>query len=237
MSEPSHANAEIARIADALGDPTRRRAYFTLREAREPLTRAEVAQRIGIDPRLAGFHLDKLVTSGFLEVTTRRREHGAGRPPKVYAPVAAGLSVSLPERHYDLLASLLLEATRDTSGDPPQQVLERVGHAFGRRLGLELAAEGGDPARAAGDAARALAEVLAPFGFEPVTEGGRITACSCPFEDLAFADAERICGLDRAIWRGALSAFSPASAVGRSTSRASGDPECSVELVEAGAAS
>ena len=235
MSDPSHASAEIARIADALGDPTRRRAYFTLRGAQEPMTRAEVGERLEIDPRLAGFHLDKLVETGFLEVATRRREHGAGRPPKVYVASAAGIAVNLPERHYELLASLLLEASRDTTGDPPPEVLERVGHTFGHRLGLELAAEGGDPARAAGDAARALADVLAPFGFEPVTQDDRITACACHFEELAFADAERICGLDRAIWRGALSAFSTGADIGSSTSRALGDAECSVELVEVAA--
>ena len=32
-------------------------------------------------------------------------------------------------------------------------------------------------------------------------------ACACPFEDLAFQDPERICGLDRAIWKGILAAF------------------------------
>jgi len=130
---------EIERLANALGDPTRRRVFFVVREADEPLTKNEVAEAVGIDRRLAGFHLDKLVEQKFLTADFRRREHGgpgAGRPPKIYSLADTEVGVALPERHYDLLAQLLLKAMSDT-GRTPEEQLEHVGFEFGRSLAEE----------------------------------------------------------------------------------------------------
>ena len=55
-----------------------------------------------------------------------------------------------------------------------------------------------------------MVRLLSRYGFGARAEGeGSLRACACPFEELAFDDPERICGLDRAIWRGMLAAFAP----------------------------
>ena len=58
--------------------------------------------------------LDRLVDEGLLEVGFRRLSGrtgpGAGRPSKLYRRSSRQLSVSLPERRYDLAGSLLATA-------------------------------------------------------------------------------------------------------------------------------
>ena len=225
---------EIERLASALGDPTRRRVFFVVRQATEPLTKDNVAEAVGIERRLAGFHLDKLVEQGFLTAEFRRREAGgpgAGRPPKVYSLAEIEAAVALPERHYDLLAELLLRAMSEP-GASPQDQLESVGFAFGRSLAQEQAAAGESPFTPT----QAIAEVvrlLSRYGFAATSEGTATTikACSCPFEEMAFHDPARVCGLDRSIWKGILSVYAPHATIASTTARAEGDDACVAELV------
>jgi predicted ArsR family transcriptional regulator len=223
---------EVQRLVGALGDATRRRAFFHVRGAGTAQSKDDVAAALGIDRRLAAFHLDKLVDQGFLRAEFRRRSGrsgpGAGRPAKLYALADAEVSVTLPERHYDLLATLLLRAVSDTSGDAPGDVLERVGWEFGRELGRAEQAAGRAPAHASTEEAVAgVARLLSRYGFEARVQGGDgIVACACPFEEMAFGDPDRICALDRAIWRGVLSAFAPRAALADTTARAQGDEAC-----------
>jgi predicted ArsR family transcriptional regulator len=237
------AERDIQRLADALGDPTRRRVFFAVRAAEAAQTKDQVAEAVGIERRLAGFHLDKLVEHGFLDADFRRPAGrtgpGAGRPPKRYTLASAGLSVSLPERHYDLLASLLLRVLRDGQAGSG---LDRVGFEFGRELGLAELARRQDAGveEPAADAdvdvtAAAVGEVvrmLSRYGFAARSDGpAAFTACSCPFEEVAFDDPGRICALDRAIWRGLLSVFSPGARLSATTTRALGDEACRAEVV------
>ena len=225
---------EIERLASALGDPTRRRIFFVVREAVAPQSKDEVAEAVGIERRLAGFHLDKLVEQGFLEAEYRRRERGgpgAGRPPKLYRLAETEAAVTLPERHYDLLAELLLRAMSEPGASPAEQ-LDRVGFEFGRSLAAEQNA-GGSPFTPN----QAIAEVvrlLSRYGFAATSDGpASIKACSCPFEEMAFHDPERVCGLDRSIWRGILSVYAPGATIGTTTARAEGDEACVAEVVTA----
>lgn len=226
------ADRDIGRLAAALGDPTRRRVFFAVRSAGHDQSKDEVARAVGIDRRLAGFHLDKLVEHGFLEAEFRRDEGrsgpGAGRPPKRYRTADAEVLVALPERHYELLATLLLRASRDRSAADPQEVLERVGHDFGFELGLaEVAAGRGVPGATPAEAIESVVRLLSRYGFAARAEGeARLRACACPFEELAFDDPDRICGLDRAIWRGMLSAFAPEATLRVGATRARGDEAC-----------
>lgn len=223
--------ADIARLVSALGDPTRRRVFFAVRAAGEAQSKDDVAAAVGIDRRLAGFHLDKLVDHGFLEAEFRRRSGragpGAGRPPKHYRLAGAEVQVALPERHYELLASLLLRAAREEGGSS-QAVLERVGYDFGFELGLGEVAAGraGAAPGAVHEAVSEVVRLLSRYGFAPRAEGPGLRACACPFEELAFHDPERICGLDRAIWRGMLAAFAPGAVLSVATTRARGDDAC-----------
>ena len=226
---------EIERLASALGDPTRRRVFFVVRKAQAPCSKDEVAEAVGIDRRLAAHHLDKLVEQGFLQAEFRRREKGgpgAGRPPKLYALAETEAAVTLPERHYEVLAELLLRAMSEPGASPEEQ-LERVGFEFGRSLAQEQASEGGSPFTPT----QAIAEVvrlLTRFGFAAKSDGpATIRACSCPFEEMAFHDPERVCGLDRSIWRGILSVYAPDATITATTARAEGDDACVAEVVTA----
>jgi len=223
---------DIGRLVAALGDPTRRRVFFEVRAAGTDRSKDEVATALGLDRRLAGFHLDKLVQHGFLTADFRRDEGrsgpGAGRPAKRYSLADAEVLVALPERHYDLLASLLLQASRDAGAGDAQEILERVGHDFGFEVGLaEVAAGRATPGAPLTQAVEGVVRLLSRYGFAARQEGeSSLRACACPFEELAFHDPERICGLDRAIWRGMLSALAPEGDLRVATTRAHGDEAC-----------
>lgn len=224
--EAAVSEAEIARLVSALGDGTRRRVYFAVTGSAEAMSKEQVASEVGIDKRLAGFHLDKLVAADFLDAEFRRHA-GAGRPAKFYSPGPAEVAVQIPQRRYELLAALLLQASREGGS---QEDLERVGYEFGLAAGSDAAQD--PPARSGRGAAARLASLLSDFGFAASTSGdGAVTACSCPFEDLAFADPERVCGLDRAIWRGFLAATAPTAELTDATARAEGDEACRAEVV------
>ena len=234
MAAPSEEQAQrdIGRLAAALGDPTRRRVFFAVRAAGRELSKDEVAADLGIERRLAGFHLDKLVEHGFLEADFRRDEGrggpGAGRPPKRYRLAESEVLMALPERHYDLLATLLLRASAAGGTGPPQEALERVGYEFGHEVGrAEVAAGAGGPGAGSSAAIQDVVRLLSRYGFAARADGGDgLRACACPFEEIAFDDPERICGLDRAIWRGMLAAFAPDATLRVATTRARGDEAC-----------
>ncbi len=235
---PEHAaQAQIERLAVALGDPTRRRVFFMVREADDAVSKDRVAEEVGIDRRLAGFHLDKLVDQGFLTADFKRRTGksgpGAGRPAKHYRLAADESAVMLPERHYDLLASLLLKAAADESGASRQDILERIGYDFGFEVGLtEVAAGRTRPGEDGVNAVEQVVRLLSRYGFAAQNEGdGTIRACACPFEELAFDDPERICGLDRSIWKGMLAAFDDGATLSVATTRAKGDVACIAEVL------
>ncbi len=220
---------DIERLVDALGDPTRRSAYFAVARADEPQSKADVAGALGIERRLAGFHLDKLVARGFLEADFKRPEGrsgpGAGRPAKLYRTAATELSVEFPVRHYELLASLLARALADDDSS-----LEAIGYDFGLQAGLDELAAGADAPDPAVPRER-LVRLLSRFGYEARAEGDDgVRACNCPFEDVALREPERICGLDRAIWRGMLAAFAPEARLEKPTARALGDVACTASV-------
>ncbi|MFN8108867.1 MAG: transcriptional regulator [Thermoleophilia bacterium] len=231
----------IERLTTALGDTTRRRVFFAVREAGGTVSKDEVAAAVGIERRLAAHHLDKLVDYGFLTAEFHRRSGrsgpGAGRPAKHYRLAEEEQEVAaLPERHYDLLASLLLKAASDTSEGSRQDVLEQIGHDFGYQVGLaEVAAGRTRPGQVGVDAATQVVRLLSRYGFAPQAEaegeGTTIRACACPFEELAFNDPERICGLDRSIWKGMLAAFDSHATLSVAASRAKGDEACVAEIV------
>lgn len=229
--------AQIERLATALGDPTRRRVFFAVREAADAMSKDDVAQAVGIERRLAGFHLDKLVDHGFLTAEFHRRSGrtgpGAGRPAKHYRLAEQEREVALPERHYDLLASLLLKAATDTSGRSSDEVLEQIGYDFGYQVGLAEAATGRTrPGQEGVNAVAEVVKLLSRYGFAAQSDGeGTIRACACPFEELALADPERICGLDRSIWKGILAAFDGQATLSVGATRARGDDACVAEIV------
>ncbi|MGY1779287.1 helix-turn-helix transcriptional regulator [Geodermatophilus sp. SYSU D01036] len=192
-------DAAVSAVA-ALAEPTRRRLYEHVVRAPHPLSRDDVAGATGVPRPTAAFHLDRLVTDGLLDVHYERRSGrsgpGAGRPAKLYRRAESPVSVSLPERRYDLagdlLAAALAEAER--SGERPAEVLGR--RASGR--GRELAAEAG------GSGPGAALRVLEEHGFEPRADGGEVALANCPFHALARRHTDLVCGMNLRLVEGVL---------------------------------
>ena len=178
-----------------LDDPARRAAYLAVRTAGRPLTRAEVAAEVGISVRLAAFHLEKLLSEGFLEATYERHESsvGVGHPAKRYRPTALELEVSIPPRRYDLAAEILAEAMESDSPDPPLKSLAEVAADYGRQIGRRT--------RARNSGGRLLT-ALNVIGYEPATSGDDVVLRNCPFRHVAQARPEIICQMNLAFVAG-----------------------------------
>ncbi len=189
-------NETILRLC-VLDDPVRRAAYLAVRTGGRPLTRAEVADEVGISVRLAAFHLEKLLSEGFLEATYARDERsvGAGHPAKRYCPTGLELEVSIPPRRYDLAAEILAEALEAGSLDPPLESLADTAAEYGRQVGrLARANKGGSRVLTA----------LSVIGYEPVASGGDVVLRNCPFRHVAQARPEIICQMNLAFVDGVL---------------------------------
>lgn len=219
-----------------LADERRRAIFQFVCRAHGPVTVNEVADEFAIHRNAAKHHLDRLLEAGLLRAEFRRvngrRGPGAGRPSKLYTPTDVEVSFSVPERHYDLLAHLLLQAL--TQGAD----LETVGARFGRQLAA--AAETTDPggSGASPDVIEGVRQVLDRLGFRPKVETDDegtmwITTENCPFGWVAMeAPAGEVCRLDRAIISGVLDGFGcPGATVKGHTSIASGQDVCVREVV------
>jgi predicted ArsR family transcriptional regulator len=192
--------AHVAAVA-ALAEPTRRRVYDHVVRRLEPVSRDETAAALAVPRATAAFHLDRLVADGLLDVHYERRTGrsgpGAGRPAKLYRRAECSVSVSLPERRYDvagqLLAAALTEAER--TGERPSGALGRLAADRGKQLGA--AAAGSDPRTA-------VLDLLEENGFEPREEAGDIVLGNCPFHALAREHTELVCGMNLRLLQGVL---------------------------------
>ncbi len=199
-AEPSSDVAAVAAVA-SLDEPTRRRIYDHVRSHPVPLSRDEVGDGLQITRQSAAFHLDRLAEQGLLAVTFARRGGrsgpGAGRPSKLYQRSAREVSVSLPQREYDLAARLLAGAVveAEESGEHPREVLDRRA----RDLGQTLAGEQAGP----GDVG-VLVDLLEDHGYEPRVAAGGITLRNCPFHALAQEHTELVCGMNLNLLEGVL---------------------------------
>jgi len=180
-----------------LDDPARRSAYLAVRTAGHPVTRAEVADEVGISVRLAAFHLEKLLAEGFLEATYERDETsaGVGHPAKRYRPTALELEVSIPPRRYDLAAEILAEALETQSPDPSPESLAEVAAEYGRQIGSRARARKGDSR---------LLTALKVIGYEPATSGDEVVLRNCPFRHVAQARPEIVCQMNLAFVAGVV---------------------------------
>jgi predicted ArsR family transcriptional regulator len=198
---------ETAAIA-ALDEPVRRRLYEMIRRSGHPVTREEAAEETGISRNLAAFHLDKLVDRGLLSFRYARPEGrsgpGAGRPAKVYEPSDVEFEVSIPERSYDVIGNLLVEAILAESDEADRsEVADKVAAREGRRTGEEIRVQ--LRMRPAGTE-RAMAtatRVLQERGYEPYPgEGASLRLRNCPFHSLARHAPQLVCRMNRAFIEG-----------------------------------
>lgn len=185
----------IASVA-VLADDVRRSLYAFARDADVPVTRESAARGVGISRKLAAFHLDRLVEAGLL--TARIATLGprrVGRAPKIYEPTPDAITVYVPDRDPDLLASVLADAV-EAGGRPAKVRALRAARERGRAIGSR-ARELVRPGRLGLERSRTLTlRLLADHGFEPAVDGDRLVLRNCPFHPLAAAQPELVCGMN-----------------------------------------
>lgn len=204
---PGELERQIAGLA-ALDEPVRRSLYFYVVWRQRDVSRDEAAQAVGVSRTLAGFHLDRLADEGLLETSFRRLSGrtgpGAGRPAKLYRRSARQLSVTIPERRYELAATLFAQALSDPCRAGAAEALGKAARALGKRLGEEARAQAG-PRATVERAWRSAEAVLLAHGFEPQRTGpGEIRLRNCPFDALTSDHRALVCGMNLALQRGVL---------------------------------
>jgi predicted ArsR family transcriptional regulator len=205
--------AQISAVA-ALNEPTRRQLYDYVVHQPEPVSRDDAAAALELPRTTAAFHLDRLVDEKLLDVIYQRRTGrtgpGAGRPAKLYHRSTQHVTVSLPQRRYDLAGRLLSGALEhaERSGDSPRAILNRRAYQLGRQIGE--AARG-----AANGNARDTLRVLERYGFEPRLDSGRVTLANCPFHALAQESTELVCGMNLSLLDGLLDGLGDTGLIAR----------------------
>ena len=189
--------AQLAQVC-SLDDATRRRLYDYVATQAAPVSRDEISSALDIERSLAAYHLDKLVDAGLLTTSFARPAGrggpGAGRPAKHYRRAATEVNVSVPARDYRLVAELLARALQADDGSAVRAAVDAAAADFGRELGAD----------AAGD----LTAVLRRRGYEPYRDGAVLRLRNCPFHTVARDHVDLVCGMNLAIMRGLVSAFS-----------------------------
>ncbi|MGW5721061.1 helix-turn-helix transcriptional regulator [Amycolatopsis sp. NPDC003865] len=182
----------LAAVA-ALDEPTRRRLYEYVVRRPRPVSRDDVAAALAVPRATVAFHLDRLVEEQLLTVEYERRSGrtgpGAGRPAKLYRRSDRQVSVSVPERHYELAGELLASAIEeaDETGGPAREILGRRAREHGAGLAVP-------------DVVAALEE----HGFEPRSEGDGVLLGNCPFQRLARAHPRLVCEMNLGLVEGLL---------------------------------
>lgn len=185
----------------ALGE-SRSRVLSLLRKSERPLRVRDIAERTGLHPNTARFHLDGLVDAGLAH---RHAEQCSqpGRPRMVYRAAAADVAAS--QRSYRLLAEMLTSLVAELLAQPDQKAIE-AGEAWGRYL-----VERPTPLQRLDteESIRRLSTVLADAGFAPGDiddpTAPVIPLRHCPFREIAVQHQNVVCSLHLGLIRGVLS--------------------------------
>jgi predicted ArsR family transcriptional regulator len=186
--------------APPLGE-SRARVLEALRAAGEPAGVQEIAERTGLHPNTARFHVDGLIEAGLVTREAEERSQ-PGRPRAVYRATLAGPDRGV--RSYRLLAGILAGLISAMMPDPVRAATD-AGQAWGRYLTDRPA-----PFQRIGaaEAGRRLTEILAGLGFvsepEPGPPGTRIRLVHCPFREVALENQAVVCSLHLGLMQGAL---------------------------------
>ena len=194
--------AEQAGSIGALAEPVRRTLYAFVVAELEPVSREQAAEGVGVPLHTAKFHLDRLADEGLLDVEFRRLTGrtgpGAGRPTKLYRRASRQLSVSLPERRYDLVGRILAAGVERARHDDVSVgiAVDEVAVESGRTVAGEVTVEGSVLDR--------TGTVLARHGYEPAEREDTLVLGNCPFDVLAREHTDLVCGLNQSFVRGVL---------------------------------
>lgn len=194
------ARDDVASIG-SLGDPTRRALYEFVSRQADPAGRDEAAAAAGVSRTLAAYHLDRMVEDGLLEVSFARRTGrsgpGAGRPAKLYRRASREFNLSLPPRDYEMAARIFADAVEKEPTGRAWAALRESAQDFGCDVAAEVDRRLGG--RGENHRAGVLEEVLTERGYEPFRdENGVIRLRNCPFDSLADAHRQTVCGMNLA---------------------------------------
>jgi|SRR6266545_111454 len=192
-------------VVAVLRDPTRRRLYRYIEQQPAAVSRDEAAKAVGVSRALAAFHLEKLVGVGLLKPEYRRLSgrsgRGAGRTSKLYKRSARQFELSLPERHYDVLARLLAESITSVQRGSPDTV---PAHAYGRALGARARLRLRGPRRGT-RLLTCVEDVAERLGFDPYRDSDdNVRLRNCPFDPLSRLYTPLVCGVAQAILTGVV---------------------------------
>lgn len=201
---------DAATAVGALEDDLRRQMYLRVRQAAAPVSREEIADALGISRKLAAFHLDKLVERRLLVASYARPPgrggRGAGRSAKYYAPSSREVDLTIPERRYDLMGTILVRAIDEQQpGEATRATAKRVARAIGEDLGQRERERRRLPRPGAERAMSVASDVLSSCGYEPYRDAGTVRLRNCPFHSLARHSRDLVCGLNRELVQGVVS--------------------------------
>jgi predicted ArsR family transcriptional regulator len=200
-----------------LADSSRYSIYQVVAAAPEPLSTAEIAERLDLHPNTVRLHLEKMRDAGLLDAFSDR--HGAvGRPQHRWSVGSHAPSLGVEPSGFRILAHLLAEVAAEPSSDAGRAAsvgrrrgLERTG---GRRHGPNQVVQG-----SAAACVRAVMAELADLGFDPALDDPAfddgatvedpevrvgLAFTSCPFRELAVLYPDLVCELHRGLTEGVL---------------------------------
>jgi predicted ArsR family transcriptional regulator len=185
---------------EAIGDPELRKAVLFARGEARPVTADELAAAQRVHRNVARSRLERLVEAGLLAPAYERRSGrtgpGAGRPAKTYEVVPELAAIQFPERRYESLLALLVDAV-------PRKQLHAIGVAFGedlaRRAGLKAIKT---PQRAF----ESVCEAVRSLGYQATLVSADATSAviatpTCPLRPLV-REKPAAAEVDRGMWAG-----------------------------------
>lgn len=191
-----------------LDEPARRALYDWVVGQVDAVSRDAAAAAVGISRSLAAFHLDRLVREDLLVAEYRRLSGrsgpGAGRPAKLYRRGSREVSVSLPDRHYEVAARLMAESIHMIgAGELPEELRVSARQA-GMVVGSQARRQAG-PRPGRHRLRKALLSTLTERGYEPhELETREIRLGNCPFHALVGDHRDVVCGMNLALAEGIL---------------------------------
>ncbi|WP_018179552.1 helix-turn-helix transcriptional regulator [Jongsikchunia kroppenstedtii] len=185
----------------------RARVLAALRDARAPMSIAEIAEQLAVHPNTVRFHLEALLADGQAE-RVEAGPTGPGRPAQMFR-AHRGMDPAGP-RNYRLLADILIAQLADEPSGTARAI--EAGRSWGRGL-TSSPTKNPD----AGAAAAELVRVLDDLGFAPESAANttRINLRHCPFLDMGAADRSVVCPIHLGLMKGVLEARSAPLTVDR----------------------
>src|SRR5438034_1988488 len=187
---------------DVIGNSELRETLLFARSHPLPVTADEVAAAHRIHRNVARSRLERLAEAGLLvpsfERRTGRTGPGAGRPAKIYRVAPELIAIEFPERRYEQLIGLLVDALPERAR---RERLHEIGVAFGQDFAGEARLRSAKTFRTA---LSRVSTALGGLGYQASVaevsgERAVITPATCPLRPLIRAHPG-LATLDRGMW-------------------------------------